>query len=184
MRRLLLLALVALFATACGGADDEASVSPEQAHNEQDVAFVEHMIPHHRQALEMTALAREQASDARVENLAERISVAQLPEIVKMEGWISEWGVTTTTVDPAHAGHSAMEGMMTPDQMKELKSATGLAFDRRFLEMMIEHHMGAITMAEEETRKGKDPEVVALANEIRGSQSTEVDEMQAILATL
>lgn len=179
MRRgLILLSLLVLGLTGCGQSEVGG------ARNSQDELFVEHMIFHHGQAIEMTALAPDRASNERIKTLAQRIAVAQQPEIDQMKQWQSEWGLSTTTTVAGHDRHASMEGIMTPEQMEQLRNTTGLDFDRRFLELMIEHHKGAISMAVEQQQSGKTPAVIALANEIRGGQSAEVNEMQSILATL
>jgi uncharacterized protein (DUF305 family) len=179
----ILLSAVALVSLAGCGSDkkDDASAS----HNSQDVSFAKDMIPHHAQAVEMSKLAPTRAQNARVKTLAQQIEAAQQPEINTMNGFLTKWG--EPTVDPSasmgeHAGHGAtMPGMMSADDMKKLEAASGSAFDRMFMEMMIEHHKGAIEMSKKETEKGKDTEAKNLATTITTAQQAEITEMENLL---
>lgn len=174
---------VALTLGACSTDDDASST-----HNSQDVDFSRAMIPHHGQAVEMARLADTRAQTPRVKELADQIEAAQQPEIDKMNGWLESWGEgTVDPSDPAdeHAGHgTSMPGMMSADEMSKLSSTTGTAFDRTFLQMMVEHHNGAIEMAKDESAKGKDAEVRSLAKTIASSQQTEITEMEQLIAHL
>ncbi|MET8975879.1 DUF305 domain-containing protein [Streptomyces sp. NPDC004539] len=193
-------AVAALLLAACGGGGDDKASSgansaatpsasasrgaSESAHNAQDVTFAQGMIPHHRQAVEMAALAADRASSAQVKALAGRIQQAQDPEIETMSGWLKAWGedVPAEKADHSeHAGMTGMAGMMDDAAMKELESASGAKFDTRFMEMMIEHHEGAIEMAETEKAKGSYAPALALSDAIVTAQQAEIAEMKGFL---
>jgi uncharacterized protein (DUF305 family) len=131
--------------------------------NDQDATFAGIMIAHHQQAIVMADMAAGRSSDPKVLALARRIEAAQAPEIQTMTGWLTAWG------KPMPEGMSGMDmgdpmpGMMSAAQMDKLKGMKGTDFDRRFLTMMIAHHVGAITMAKTELATGQSPEAKALA---------------------
>ena len=188
-------AATAALLTGCGGDNSASSPSTtatlEQsasAHNKQDISFVQQMIPHHRQAVTMSDLAAKQASSNEVRSLAARIRAAQQPEIDKMQGWLTAWGAAG---EDSHSGHdsgamddskSAGHGMMTDRQMQDLEKSRGADFDRMFLTMMVEHHKGAIAMADDQSKKGQNSDAKAMATDIRDSQQKEVSEMQGLLS--
>ncbi|WLW51650.1 DUF305 domain-containing protein [Streptomyces sp. YU58] len=174
-----------------GGHDSpSASASPstaasEGAHNAQDVSFAQGMIPHHRQALEMAGLAADRAGSAQVKDLAARIEKAQDPEIRTMSGWLTSWGEEVPAgsmpgMDHS-GGHSGMPGMMTDEDMADLKKASGKDFDAMFLTMMIEHHEGAVDMAETEKKSGRYGPATAMADDIITAQTAEITEMNKLL---
>ncbi|WP_408897454.1 DUF305 domain-containing protein [Nocardioides sp. R1-1] len=162
----------------------------ETAHD--DVAFMQMMIPHHAQALEMSELAPERAGSPRVKALARRILAAQRPEILTMAAWLTDrdLAVPSAQDDPAEFdhgqhGHASMHGMLTEEQMRDLEAARGSAFDRLFLEGMIQHHQGAIAMADAVVATaGTDVQAIELANEIVIGQGAEIDRMEELLAQL
>jgi uncharacterized protein (DUF305 family) len=157
------------------------STSGARMHNEADISFAQAMIPHHRQAVDMAKLAADRASDPRVKDLAVRIEAAQDPEVTKMTGWLDTWGAAM----PADmTGMDGMPGMMSSADMKALSAAKGSAFDKRFLTLMIAHHTGALTMAQGELTEGSDPAAKALAQSITDEQTTEINEMTALLGSL
>lgn len=177
MRRLFAItaALVAAIAlTACSGgsgADD---------HNDADVTFAQQMIPHHRQAVQMAALAASRAEDPRIIALAAQIADAQDPEIKTMSGWLKSWGAKVPA-DSGMAdmgGMSTMPGMMTEQQMSDLTAATGQAFDAMFVQMMTAHHSGAVAMAEQQIKNGKNQAAKDLAASIVKTQTAEIKQMQ------
>ncbi|WP_392545279.1 DUF305 domain-containing protein [Oryzobacter telluris] len=144
-----------------------------------DVMFAQMMIPHHQQAIEMAdfALAGSSGASPEVRALAEQIARAQGPEIVLMQGWLRSWGAASGMP----MGHD-MTGMMSDADMVELERATGPGFDRRWLTMMIEHHEGAITMAEDVVQRTQNPDVEKLATAIVDGQRREIDTMTGLLA--
>ncbi|MER7774288.1 DUF305 domain-containing protein [Streptomyces sp. NPDC096191] len=166
-----------------GPAGNEAG---EQAHNAQDVAFAQGMIPHHRQALEMARLADDRSATPEVADLAARIEKAQDPEITTMTGWLMTWGEEVPESPGSrsgmdHSAHSGMPGMMDGQGMAELEKAAGRTFDTKFLTMMVEHHEGAVEMAGTEKAKGRYAPVKALADDIVTTQQAEITEMHRLL---
>jgi uncharacterized protein (DUF305 family) len=164
-----------------------------QAHNDADVTFAQGMIPHHQQAIEMSdMLLAKQGIDPRVVSLANAIKAAQGPEIQKMQGWLTDWGVQTTTTPPTgmpnmsnmpghDMGDMGGSGMMSEQDMAALQNAQGVEASRLFLTQMIQHHKGAITMAQTEVDKGQYAPAVEMARSIISSQQKEIDTMQQIL---
>lgn len=144
-----------------------------------DVRFAEAMIPHHRQALEMAALAGSRASNRLVLALAERITKGQAPEIAVMTSWLGSLG---RAAPDAH-GHRVAYGMATLDEMNHLRTARHAAFDTLFLELMIRHHEGAVTMAGEELRGGTDRAMRRMAQDVVAGQQVEISRMRRILTT-
>ncbi|MFI8288126.1 DUF305 domain-containing protein [Streptomyces sp. NPDC085614] len=174
-----------------GGADHEASApaspsgTPGRAHatgpfNDADVTFAQGMIPHHQQALDMARLADGRAEDADVRRLVAAIKQAQDPEIRTMRTWLTGWGRPESA---GHAGHG-MAGMMSEQDMKDLAAVRGRAFDRRFAELMIAHHDGAVQMARTEQREGRDEAALELAGDVVRTQSAEISELRRILERL
>jgi len=187
-RRTLVLALVATFAIAACGDDHGSSkatidVPAGADFNAADVEFAQGMIPHHEQAIEMAEIALDPTVGAGPEvlDLAARIQGAQDPEIELMTEWLTGWG-QPIQMDMSD-GHSMddMEGMMSAEQMDALAAATGAEFDQLWLEMMIEHHTGAISMADTVKADGSNPDVLALADQIITAQRAEIEEMQQLL---
>jgi uncharacterized protein (DUF305 family) len=187
--------VTAVVLAACGSSDNDSSnmmsgqdmpmmsqtaEATDQTHNAADVTFAQEMIPHHQQAVVMAQMATAHASSAKVKALAKRIESAQSPEIEKMTGWLEAWGATVPS-GSTHMGHE-MSGMMSDSDMTALRASTGGEFDAMFLTMMIEHHEGAIAMANTELAKGSNAQAQALATAIRDAQTAEIAEMKALLA--
>jgi uncharacterized protein (DUF305 family) len=174
-------------ATVSPGTSD--LVTEEWSH--ADVAFMQMMVPHHAQALEMSRLARSRAEDGQVRAMAERIRAGQAPEILAMAAWLEERGmeVPRADEDPARYdhgahGHSEMAGMLTQQEMGRLRAARGREFDRLFLRGMIAHHRGAIRMARDVQQEGTDVRVAEMAADVRAVQTAEIDRMRRLLADL
>ncbi|PPK67362.1 DUF305 domain-containing protein [Actinokineospora auranticolor] len=163
--------------------DEISSGVPAVPPNAADFGYAENMINHHQQAVDMTALAETRAQDASVKGLAARIGDTQEPEIGAMNAWLERNG--KPRVDPhhsAHAGHhAAMPGMATPEQMDQLRAATGADFDKLFLQLMIRHHEGAIAMANGVQQDGIDVRVQEMADNIVAEQSDEIRRMRTML---
>ena len=163
-----------------------------------DVKFMQGMIHHHAQALVMAALAPTNGARADVRILAERIDVAQRDEIAFMQRWLRERGETVPDPSAMHdmGGHQMsmaempgmapmMPGMLSPEQMAELKAATGPEFDRLFLTFMIQHHQGAITMVQElfsTPGSGQEINVWRFASDVEADQSSEIARMRTMLS--
>lgn len=173
-----------------------SSTADAQAHNDADVAFATGMIPHHQQAIEMSdMLLAKQGIDSQVVSLANAIKAAQGPEIEQMQGWLTHWGAATTpspsTGMPGHdmpghdmSGGTDMTGMMSQADMTALQNSQGAEASRLFLTQMIEHHNGAITMAQQEIDGGQFPAAVELARSIVTSQQHEITTMQGIIDSM
>jgi uncharacterized protein (DUF305 family) len=164
-----------------GGEQPTESVPADATFNAADVTFATGMIPHHQQAIEMARLADTRASNPQAKDLATRIRNAQDPEITTLSGWLRQWGQPVPFASSGHGGHP---GMMTDQEMKDLTAATGTAFDRMFLQVMIRHHQGAIEMATTEQQQGKDPQAKQLAAKIATDQAAEIKQMQDLLGKL
>lgn len=164
-------------------ADSTGSATQDGTFNDADVTFAEGMIPHHEQAVEMAQMAEERAEDARVLDLASRIEAAQQPEIDTLTGWLADWGVEDSG-GMEHDGMGHGGGMMSEEDMDALMAASGAEFDRLFLEQMIEHHTGAVGMAETEIADGRNADAIAMAETIRDTQNAEIDEMEQLLTEL
>ena len=177
----------ALLLTACGGSHDMSDMdmvtpSGTTGATAEDAMFAQMMIPHHEQAVVMATLAETRAASPEIVDLAAEIRAAQQPEIDQMTAWLNEWGVPVMSGDEAmgdHGGHG-MSGMLTQDQLGQLEDASGPEFDRLFAEFMIEHHVGAIDMAEDVVNS-QDSRVAALATEIITTQQVEIDQLRAFL---
>ncbi len=158
-------------------------------HTEADVRFVQGMIGHHAQALEMTMLLRSRTMRDDMRLLARRIDDSQNDEIMFMRGWLAARGAAgdAAAEGGAHAHHGGgalMPGMLTPDQMQALAAASGAAFDRLFLESMIKHHEGALTMVAElfaTPGAAQEPELFAFASDVDADQRIEIRRMSAML---
>ena len=188
--------------TACGDDPSDAAGTAEVStteHNDADVAFASDMITHHAQALSMVDLTLDRTLDPEVQALAEDIRAAQGPEIETMADWLTTWGeeVPETMRDHANAGHDMddmsdnmddmghddMPGMMTADDMDALENASDAAFQDMWLEMMIEHHEGAVEMAETETEDGQYKDAVDLAGQVVDAQTEEIETMKGLLGS-
>jgi uncharacterized protein (DUF305 family) len=201
IRTLVAAAAALTVGTAVGGCGTNATTpssssatnSPPvaQAHNQADIAFAQGMIPHHAQAIAMSKMATQRTISPQVKDLAARIQAEQQPEIDQMSGFLRAWNAPVPSTNGPMGGmgqgdmmgqmHGAMPGMMSGGQMQQLGQDSGAAFDRMFLEMMISHHQGAITMAKTELSNGQNPDARQLAQRIIDAQQREITEMQTIL---
>lgn len=194
--------LVVLGLSACSGADPEplpaapvlvpgapgepARVLPsagpdlhqDRSPTEADVRYVTMMIPHHEQAITMTDLVADRASDRQVRVIAGRIADAQSGEIGVMRDWLFRYG--TPGEHQNHDTHGPMPGMATPGQIDALRAANGPDFDRLFLDLMIAHHEGALTMAEQELAQGVQTRAIEMAQDVIASQSSEIERMRVV----
>ncbi|WP_328816417.1 DUF305 domain-containing protein [Nonomuraea cypriaca] len=148
-----------------------------------DVRFAEAMIPHHRQALEMTSLVDDRTTTPAIRLFARQIAAAQNPEIKTMTGWLAELG-RTPPAEHEHGGPAAGYGMATEAEMNALRAAKGGAFDRLFLRLMTRHHEGAVKMAGEQLAAGRDQRMRLLAKDVYSGQSIEIARMRKVLDSL
>lgn len=163
------------------GTSPSASSSTALAHNDSDIAFATQMIPHHQQAVEMADMVLATTGvDARVTDLAKQIKAAQDPEIITMTGWLKAWGQPS----PAAMDGMTMNGMMSPADMNTLKNASGPDSSKLFLQQMMQHHQGAIDMANEELAAGEDTAALDLAKKIVAAQTAEIATMKDLLASV
>jgi len=213
--RLVPLVLLALGVTGCGSAStvqkppviqpgapgqdsrvlSDASQPIPQA-TKADITFMQGMIHHHAQALDMTDLLATRTVDADMKKLALRIHVSQTDEIKMMQHWLEVRGQDAP--DPRahqmagmagmegmdHGDHVMMPGMLTADEMKRLAAAKGPEFDRLFLEGMIKHHGGALVMVQElfsTPGAGQQSEIFAFASDVEADQKMEIDRMGTML---
>ena len=179
-------ALVAvLLLTGCAGVPDN------RPYDDADVLFATQMIPHHQQAVAMAELVPAHGASRPVQEVASQIAAEQIPEIAQLQGMLAEWNQpapsTAAPMDgmPGMNGGGALAaaapGMMTDDEMNQLESATGPAFDRAFLRMMITHHQGALTMAKSELADGRDQDAMLMAQNISDAQQASIELMQRLL---
>lgn len=179
------------------GAPGEASrtVAVDQAadlsriqHTPADVRFMQAMIGHHQQAVEMVELLKTRTSRDDMRRLGQRIELSQNDEIALMRRWLEARG---QPVPSEHAHHSgavgSMPGMLSADEMARLAAAHGSAFDRLFLEGMIKHHDGALTMVNElfaTPGAGQEVEIFSFAADVDADQRMEIERMGAMLDAL
>jgi uncharacterized protein (DUF305 family) len=154
------------------------------AHNQADITFASSMVPHHQQAIEMADMALTQASSADVKKLATQIKAAQDPEITTMTGWLTTWGSAPMPSGDHDMGGMSMDGLMTAQEMSALKNASGSAFDRMWLQLMIKHHEGAVAMAKTQLSQGQSHEAKTLAHSVIDGQSKEIARMTRTAADI
>jgi uncharacterized protein (DUF305 family) len=175
MRRLLLLLLLAVAVlTGCAGAPPAPPVPAP------DAVFVDAMVPHHAQALELAALVPGRDASPAVAALATRIDRDQVEEIGQLEGLRRSRGW------PAGAGMHAhgTDGMADPATLEQLRALRGPAFDRLWLATMARHHQGAIAMAREHLATGTDETLRRFSQVLVATQSAEIDAMRAAATTI
>ncbi len=186
------LLLAALLLALAGCSSDEGGRDGETGdHNDADVAFATEMIQHHAQALQMVDLTMGRDLDPEVATLAEEIRAAQTPEIETLADWLQEWGeeVPATSRDHANAHgegeqpDSDMPGMMSHEEMQALEDASDAEFEDMWLEMMIEHHEGAVTMAQTVQADGAHDGAIEMAEGIESGQTAEIETMQDLLSS-
>lgn len=164
--RMLALVVALFFLSGC-------SFVASHSYSTNDQMFAAMMIPHHEQAVEMSDLALANTTTPEILALAKKIKNEQAPEIAEMK----KWG---EGLDHMFHGGMTMNGMLSDAQMNALKNARGMEFDRLFLSGMIEHHQGAIEMAQE-ILQSKNPHVRDFASNIIKAQADEIGEMKALL---
>lgn len=154
-------------------------------HTAADARFMQGMISHHAQAVEMTALVDSRTASDGMRKLAQRIHVSQTDEINMMERWLSSRGEEVPSAHAQHAmGGMLMPGMLTPEEMSRLAAAKGREFDRLFLEGMIKHHEGALVMVKDlfaTPGAGQESDVFAFASDVDADQRMEIDRMRSML---
>lgn len=176
-------------------ATSSASAEDMGEHNDADVMFAQMMLPHHRQAVEMSnMLLDKEGIDPAVTDLATRIAAAQEPEIEQLTTWLETWGepeepeggmeghdMGSMGEGESMEGMGSMEGMMSDEDMAALGTAEGAEAETLFLESMTAHHRGAVQMAQQEIEDGMFPEAIEMAETIVETQQAEIEEMTALL---
>ena len=154
------------------------------SYTEADVRFMQGMIHHHAQALQMAALIPDRTTDRTMRQMGQRITISQRDEIGMMQNWLRERGQDAPSGDPS-GPLMMMHGMLSPEQMQTLRDSEGVAFERYFLQFMIQHHGGAIVMVQElfaTPGSGQETTINFFANEVDSDQTIEVQRMQQMLA--
>jgi uncharacterized protein (DUF305 family) len=156
-----------------------------------DVEFMQGMIMHHSQAVEMTALIASHTENKDLRSLGARISSSQSDEIKFMQRWLAARGEAVSMAPPgmpgmdmAHEPMALMPGMLTPEQMETLRKAKGAEFDRLFLTGMIQHHNGALIMVKDlfdTAGAGQDADLFNFATDADNTQRAEIKIMQTML---
>jgi len=201
---LLLIATVAACKTAGGGSSagtrilqpgapgqDTKTISTAQATDlskvgatAADIKFMQGMIGHHAQAVEMVDLLMQNSNSNAMKNLALRIKVSQDDEMNMMRKYLADHGAAVPGPHSHHEPGGFMPGMLTPEEMTQLGKAKGVEFDRLFLMGMIKHHGGAITMVEELFKTpgaAQEGGIFAFASDVDADQRMEIDRMGAML---
>jgi len=164
---------------------DAAADRSKVGYTDADVRFMQGMIHHHAQALDMTALVADRTERDDMRKLSQRIQVSQEDEIKMMQRWLEVRGQDVPGPHAHHApGAPLMPGMLTPEEMTRLAAAKGPEFDRLFLEGMIKHHGGALTMVQElfaTPGAGQESEMFAFASDVDVDQRMEIDRMRGML---
>ena len=167
---------------------DTASALPQPKFSPADVTFMQGMIHHHSQAIDMVELLYQRTASDDMRKLAKRIEVSQNDELGMMRRWLEARG---QEVPGPHAHHMPgaplMPGMLTPDEMAKLATVKGPEFDRLFLEGMIKHHSGALTMVADlfaTAGAAQGSEIFAFASDVDADQRMEIDRMSAMLKEL
>lgn len=182
-------AAAALIVSGCSASDtshDTSHSASSQAaadFNQADVTYAQGMTMHHQQAVEMSDIVLGKSGvDPEVTQLAKDIKKAQGPEITTMEGWLEDWGQDSM----GHGDHGSMDGdgMVSAEDITALKQADGPAASRLFLTQMIEHHEGAVAMARQHRKDGKNPEALELSSTVITDQKAEIKEMRTMRAAL
>ena len=184
---------------------DEATELAKASYTDADVRFMQMMIVHHQQAVDMSKLVEDRTNNEDIVTAAGRILASQADEIAFMNDWLSARGEKTVMVGMDHStmdhskmdhsghmmghsmDHSKMAGMASPEQMARLATLEGTEFDRMFLTLMIAHHEGAVEMVEdllEQPGSAADPVLFNFVSDIDSDQTSEIERMDVILAGL
>ena len=168
---------------------EQATRLADTSYAPADAAFMQHMITHHSQAVEMAALIASRTNNEDVVKAGGRIEASQADEMKFMREWLEARSepLTMPMSHGAHGAHTMMKGMASPEQMAALAAASGTAFDRMFLQMMIAHHQGALDMVDELHRNpgtAYDPVMFEFTNDVVTEQKAEIERMNTLLAGL
>lgn len=194
------LVVVALVAFSVGRLSTLAEPTPTDTSAE--AGFARDMQVHHQQGVELAMIVRDESDDPEIRLLAFDIATTQAQQAGQLYGWLRTWGLSQAGSEPSmtwmtrsaiagtHAEHDAaahepgnpMPGLATPEQVEQLRAATGVDAERRFLELMIAHHRGAIEMADAALARSTNRVVVPFAESVAESQAAEIALMEDLLA--
>lgn len=182
-----LLSVVVLLAAACGNVEPATAPDADgplvidaidaDVDNDADLTFLQGMIPHHEEAVDMARLVPDRTDRPELNQLAENVISSQQAEIDQMEQMLTEAGAERD--DAGNGGHGDMPGMMGAEELERLASLDGIDFDLAFIDMMIAHHEGAITSAEQVIDGGANPQARQLAEGVVAEQEAEIAQMTA-----
>jgi len=176
--RRILIALAAVLLAACArSAATQPTASTAATFNDADVRFLQEMIPHHQQAIEMAELVDGRTQRPELVKLAATIITSQDAEIRTMQGFLTRWNRPAPAVEGAGHDESQAPGMLGEGQLDWLQTLEGTQFDLGFVTMMRTHHGGAVEMAETELRAGASAAVKALARRMIAAQQAEIRQM-------
>ena len=168
---------------------DEAVEIADSSYSPDDVKFMQDMIPHHNQAVQMSELVPDRTNLPELRDVAGRIDASQVDEIEFMQSWLAERGEAVpdpTAHEAMHTSHE-MAGMASPEDMARLAQLEGTEFDRLFLQLMIKHHEGAIEMVQdllEQPGSAYDPVLFQFVTDVENDQTSEIERMNAMLVSL
>ena len=168
-----------------GGSSASAPPSATRSDfNDADVMFLQMMYPHHAQAVDMAKLVPSRSQNQQVITLAQNIEKAQAPEMKQMTALLTSFGKPAPSAEMSGhdmPGMGGMPGMMSAEQMNDLTGLSGKAFDQMWLQMMIDHHSGAVDMSNTELRDGTNADTKKLAQAIIANQQAEITQMRGML---
>ncbi|MEO8816014.1 MAG: DUF305 domain-containing protein [Mycobacterium sp.] len=158
------------------GSRPDTSITVGSAHSTEDVRFLQDMVGHHGQAVELAALVGDHSSDPRLNALAQQIDAEQRVEVYGFQAQLLQW-----EAPPAAGDDAGMVGLVDRATMAKLAALHGAAFEKLWLQSMIEHHRGAITMAQSEIADGQSPDVVGIAQSVAATQQAAIDRMNELV---
>jgi uncharacterized protein (DUF305 family) len=170
--------------SSCAGASPSNEHAAVDEHNATDVAFAQNMIPHHQQAVDMSAMVPSHTANPDVIVIAKHISLDQQAEIEVLQELLARWREPAASEHGGHEGHGGMgvDGMVDSATIARLQSLTGGEFDVLWLRSMISHHQGAVAMARPEIVHGQSPQAVKMAKIIVDWQQYEIARMSALVS--
>jgi uncharacterized protein (DUF305 family) len=175
--------IAAVIVTAAVSSCGESAPTPDALaakHNAADVTFAQKMIPHHQQALDMSAMVPSRTTNRKLIVMAKHIALDQQAQIETLQGLLQQWGEPAVSDHMEHGG-MGMDGMVDAATMDKLPTLNGADFDELWLRSMISHHQGAVAMAEPEVAHGENPTAVKMAKIIVKWQHFEIGQMHAML---
>ncbi|MER7458815.1 DUF305 domain-containing protein [Micromonospora sp. NPDC126480] len=187
---LLLAVAVPLSTVACGTEPDEpappaqapAAVQVGNTHNDADVRYLQMMVAHHEQGMQLVRLARTRAQQEEIKIFAAAVEATQGDEVTMMRSWLGTWSEPTTVDhDPgAHAAHGGLPATGA-EQIAALEEASGAVFDRQFLNLFVGHQHNAVEMSQREAQEGANPETKDFARRVQESRADQIAQMLALL---